>query len=183
MSLDIPGYTVGTWSIDTAHTEVGFSIRHLMISKVKGVFEKFSGTITTPEDPSSSSVTATVEVESINTKNSDRDGHLLSSDFFLAGEHPTMDFTSTGLRHDGDQFLVDGDLTLRGVTKPVTFTFEFGGFGSDSSGNTIAAGTATTTITRNDFGLSWNAPLETGGIVLGDDVNITVEFEAVLNAA
>lgn len=181
MTIDIPGYSVGTWSLDTAHSEVGFSLRHMMISKVKGVFERFTGTITTAENPLESRVEASVEVASINTKNSDRDGHLMAGDFFLADEFPTMDFVSTGVRHEDGQFLVDGDLTLRGVTKPVTFEFDFGGFNTSPQGAKIAGASATTKIKRSNFGLTWNAPLETGGAILGEDVTITLELEAVLN--
>ena len=144
MTIDIPGYKAGTWTIDPTHSEVGFSIRHLMISKVKGVFENFDATFVTAENPLESKVTAKAEVASINTKDKNRDAHLRTGDFFLAEEHPTIDFVSTGVRTDGGDFLVDGDLTIKGVTKPVTFEFDFGGFGQDPYGNYKAGATAKT---------------------------------------
>ncbi|MGI8393404.1 YceI family protein [Leucobacter sp. Z1108] len=176
----IPGYRVGTWVIDPTHTEVGFSVRHLAISKVKGKFEQFAGTFVTAENPLDSKVEATVEVASINTNQADRDGHLRTGDFFAAEEFPQFTFASTGIREEGGNFLVDGDLTLRGVTKPVTFDFEFGGFGQDGYGNYKAGFTATTKVKREDFGIQWNAPLETGGLLLGSDVTITLDVQAVL---
>jgi polyisoprenoid-binding protein YceI len=176
----IPGYRVGTWVIDPTHTEVGFSVRHLAISKVKGKFERFSGTLVTAENPLDSTVEATVEVASINTNQADRDGHLRTGDFFAADEFPEFTFTSTGVRQNGSDFAVDGELTLRGVTKPVTFDFEFGGFGADAYGNYKAGFTATTVVKREDFGIQWNAPLETGGLLLGSDVTITLDVQAAL---
>lgn len=176
----IPGYRVGTWVIDPTHTEVGFSVRHLAISKVKGKFEQFAGTFVTAENPLESKVEATVEVASINTNQADRDGHLRTNDFFAVEEFPQFTFQSTGIRQEGRNFLVDGDLTLRGVTKPVTFDFEFGGFGQDAYGNYKAGFTASTKVKREDFGIQWNAPLETGGLLLGSDVTITLDVQAVL---
>lgn len=179
-AAQIPGYRVGTWNIDPTHTEVGFSVRHLAISKVKGKFERFSGTFVTAENPLDSSVEATVEVASINTNQADRDGHLRTGDFFAAEEFPEFTFKSTGVRQNGGDFAVDGDLTLRGVTKPVTFDFEFGGFGADAYGNYKAGFTAKTVVKREDFGIQWNAPLETGGLLLGSDVTITLDVQAAL---
>jgi len=176
----IPGYRTGTWEIDPTHTEVGFSVRHLAISKVKGKFEKFSGSFVTAENPFDSKVSATVEVASINTNQADRDGHLRTGDFFAAEEHPEFTFASTGVRAEGGDFKIDGELTLRGVTKPVTFDFEFGGFGSDAYGNYKAGFTATTVVKREDYGIQWNAPLETGGLLLGSDVTITLDVQAAL---
>ncbi|MBN9611878.1 MAG: YceI family protein [Actinobacteria bacterium] len=176
----IPGYRTGTWAIDPTHTEVGFSVRHLAISKVKGKFENFAGTFVTAENPLDSTVNATVEVASINTNQKDRDGHLRTNDFFAADEFPEFTFVSTGVRQDGSDFKVDGDLTLRGVTKPVTFDFEFGGFGADAYGNYKAGFTASTVVKREDFGIQWNAPLETGGLLLGSDVTITLDVQAAL---
>ncbi len=180
MTIDIPGYKAGTWTIDPTHSEVGFSIRHLMISKVKGVFENFDATFVTAEDPLDSRVTAKAEVASINTKDKNRDAHLRTGDFFLAEEHPTIDFVSTGARYEDGDFFVDGDLTIKGVTKPVTFELDFGGFGQDPYGNYKAGATAKATINREDFGLTYNAALETGGMLLGTDVTITLELQAVL---
>src|SRR5690606_27445997 len=176
----IPGYRAGTWTIDPTHTEVGFSVRHLAISKVKGKFERFAGTFVTAENPLDSKVEATVEVASVNTNQADRDGHLRTGDFFAAEEYPEFTFKSTGARQEGDAFKVDGDLTLRGVTKPVTFDFELGGFGSDPYGNYKVGFTATTVVKREDFGIKWNAALETGGFMLANDVTITLDVQAAL---
>ncbi|NLA65835.1 MAG: YceI family protein [Leucobacter sp.] len=176
----IPGYRVGTWNIDPTHTEVGFSVRHLAISKVKGKFERFGGVITTAENPLESSVNATVEVASINTNQADRDGHLRTGDFFAAEEFPEFTFTSTGIRAEGGDYKIDGDLTLRGVTKQVTFDVEFGGFGQDAYGNYKLGLTATTVVKREDYGIQWNAPLETGGLLLGSDVTLTLDVQAAL---
>lgn len=181
-TLTIPGYKVGTWEVDTTHSEVGFSIRHIMVSKVKGKFERFNATFVTPENPLETKITASAEVASINTNQPDRDGHLRTGDFFDAETYPTIDFVSTGARAKGDDFLVDGDLTIKGVTKPVTFTVEFGGFATDPYGNYKFGATATTKINREDFGLTYNAALETGGVLLGNDVTITIELQAAHQA-
>ena len=179
-TVDIPGYRVGTWNIDPTHSEVGFSLRHLMISKVRGKFERFEATFVTPENPLETKVTAKAEVASINTNEPNRDGHLRTGDFFDAETYPTIDFGSTGVRIEKGDFLVDGDLTIRGVTKPVTFDFDFGGFGGDPYGNYKGGATAKTVVKREDFGLTYNAALETGGVLLGDDVTITLELQAAL---
>ncbi|TFC97059.1 MULTISPECIES: YceI family protein [Cryobacterium] len=182
-AVTIPGYKAGTWTIDPTHSEVGFSIRHIMISKVKGTFEKFDATFVTGENPLDSSVTASAQVVSINTNQADRDGHLRTGEFFDAETYPTIDFVSTGVRQVKGEFLVDGNLTIKGVTKPATFDFEFGGFGTDPYGNYKAGATATAEVTRADFGLTYNAALETGGMLLGDKVTITIELQAALNQA
>jgi polyisoprenoid-binding protein YceI len=181
-TIEIPGYREGTWVIDPAHSEVGFTIRHLMISKVKGKFEKFTATFVTPANPLETSVTASAEVASVNTGEPHRDGHLKTGDFFEAETYPTIDFVSTGARVEKGEFLVDGDLTIKGTTKPVTFAFDFGGFHADMNGNYKVGATATTKIKREDFGLNYNAALETGGMLLGDDVTITIDLQAALQA-
>ena len=179
----IPGFTVGTWDIDTIHSDIIFSVRHMGVGKSKGRFGTFSGEIVTAADPLESSVTATIDINSIDTRNADRDGHVRSADFFDAEQFPTATFRSTGVRQDGADFLIDGELTLKGVTKPVTFEFDFGGFGQDPYGNYKAGATAKTKINREDFGLTYNAALETGGVLLGEDVTITLELQAVLQQA
>ncbi|MFA5606738.1 MAG: YceI family protein [Leucobacter sp.] len=179
-AAQIPGYRVGTWKVDPAHTEVGFSVRHLAISKVKGKFEEFDATFITAENPLDSSVTASAEVASINTNEKNRDGHLRTGDFFAAEEFPQLTFVSTAVREEGGDFKVDGDLTMRGVTKRVTFDFDLGGFGEDAYGNVKVGFTATTIVKREDFGLTWNAPLEKGGFLLGSDVTITLDVQAAL---
>ncbi|MCX7523367.1 YceI family protein [Microbacterium sp. STN6] len=180
LTTTIPGYRAGTWTIDPAHSEVGFSIRHLMVSKVKGRFAEFDATFVTGEDPLDSSVTAHATVTSVETRDANRDAHLRTGDFFEAETYPTIDFVSTGVRENKGDFFVDGDLTIKGVTKKVTFAFEFGGFAQDPYGNYKAGATATTEINREDFGLTYNAALETGGMLLGDKVTITLELQATL---
>ncbi|MBX6372042.1 MAG: YceI family protein [Acidothermus sp.] len=176
----IPGYVAGTWTIDPVHSEVGFTVRHMMVSKVRGRFTKFSGQIVTAENPLESSVTAEIDVASITTGDETRDNHLRSSDFLDAAHHPTMTYRSTGIRREGDHFVVDGELTLRGVTRPVPLIVEVNGFGPDPYGGTRAGFSATAKINRHDFGVSWNAALDNGGVVVGDTVTINLEIEAVL---
>ena len=179
-TIDIPGYKTGTWVLDPAHSEVTFSVRHMMISKVRGTFGIKSATLVAPENPLEATVEASVDVTSVDTKDEGRDNHLRSADFFDVENHPTMEFRSTGARVEAGDFLVDGDLTIRGITKPVTFEFDFGGFGVDPWGNYKAGASATTTINREDFGLTWNAALETGGVLVGKDVTITLELQGAL---
>ncbi|MET4781405.1 YceI family protein [Glaciihabitans sp. UYNi722] len=175
-----PDYVAGTWKLDPAHSEVSFTVKHLKISKVRGTFETFDATIVTAADPKDSTIEATIDVASVNTKQKDRDAHLRTSDFFLAEEHPTIKFVSTSVEADSDDFTVVGNLTLRGVTLAVTLKGEFGGIVTDGYGQTKAGATATTTINRQDFGVSWNAALEAGGFTLGDDVTITLDLQVVL---
>ena len=176
----IPGYVAGTWAIDPVHSEVGFTVRHMMVSKVRGRFTGFSGEFVTGADPLDSSVTATVELSSIDTGNADRDNHIRSADFFDVDAHQVMTFRSTGVRLHGDSYLLDGELTLKGVTRPLTLDLELGGFGPDPSGGTRAGFTATGEIKRSDFGVDFNAVLETGGVVVGDKVTLLLEIEGVL---
>jgi len=177
-----PDYLTGTWKLDPYHSELSFSVKHLMISKVKGTFGTFDVTIVTAEDPRESTIEATIDVSSVNTGVEARDNHLRSSDFFLIEEHPTMTFTSTGF--DGDattgEFTITGDLTLRGVTRPVTLNGEFGGIMNDGQGNVKAGATATAKINRLDFGVNWNSALEAGGVTLGDEVTITADIQVAL---
>lgn len=182
MTIDIPGYKPGTYVLDPAHSEVGFEVRHMMISKVRGVFGVKSATIVAPENPFEASVTATVDASSLNTGDEGRDGHLRSADFFDVETYPSIDFASTGVRIEGGDFFVDGDLTIHGVTKPVTFEVEFGGFGTDPWGNYKAGATAKTVINREDFGLTWNAALETGGVLVGKDVTIELDLQGSIQA-
>src|SRR4051794_30700381 len=178
----VPGYTTGTWTIDPVHSEVGFSVRHMMVSKVRGKFADFSGEIVTGDNPLDSRVTATVDLSSIDTGNADRDNHIRSADFFDVDSHKTMTFRSTGIRADGDDYYLDGELSLRGIAKPITLRLELGGFGPDPYGGTRAGFTALGELKRSDFGVSFNAVLETGGAVVGDKVQLVLEIEAVLNA-
>jgi polyisoprenoid-binding protein YceI len=179
----IPGYVTGTWTIDPVHSEVGFSVRHMMVSKVRGKFTSFEGSVTTGENILDSSVTATVDLESIDTGNGDRDNHIRSADFFEVEANKTMTFTSTGIREDGGEYKLDGDLTLKGITKPVTFDVEVNGFGPDAYGGTRSGFSATTTINRKDFGVDFNATMEAGGLVVADKVTVQLEIELVLDAS
>ncbi|UFS60775.1 YceI family protein [Subtercola endophyticus] len=181
-TYQIPGHKAGTWTIDPSHSEVSFSVRHLLISKVKGKFEKFDATFVTGESPLDTKLTASAEVESINTGDANRDGHLRTNDFFNAPEFPTITFVSDGVVAEKDDLLVTGTLTIKGVSKEVTFTVEFGGFGSDLYGNYKLGLTAKAVINRNDFGVNWNAPLEAGGVLVGDDVTINIDLQASLQA-
>lgn len=177
----VTGYRTGTWRLDPAHSEIAFSVRHLAISKVKGVFEDFDVTVVAPENPADATVEATIEIASVNTKQAQRDQHLRTSDFFAADEHPQMRFRSTSLRPEEDGgFVLEGDLTLRGVTRPVTLKGELGGITTDGYGQTKAGVEARTRINRHDFGVSWNAALEAGGMTLGDEVTITFDLQLVL---
>jgi polyisoprenoid-binding protein YceI len=181
-TTEIPGYKAGTWVLDPSHSEVTFSVRHMMISKVRGKFAVKSATITAPENPLEATVTATADVASIDTNDEGRDGHLRSADFFDAETYPTITFASTGVRIEKGDFLVDGDLTIKDVTKPVTFELEFGGFGTDPYGNYKAGATAKAVINREEFGLTWNAALETGGVLVGKDVTIELDLQGSIQA-
>jgi len=178
-TVDVPGYKAGTWVLDPSHSEVTFSLRHMMISKVRGEFGLKSATIVAPANPLEATVTASVDATSIDTNDENRDTHLRSADFFDVETYPTIDFVSTGVRYEKGDFLVDGDLTMHGVTKPVTFTLEFGGFGTDPYGNYKAGATATTVINREDFGLTWNVALETGGVLVGKKISLEIDTELV----
>ncbi|ROS59538.1 polyisoprenoid-binding protein YceI [Frigoribacterium sp. PhB160] len=183
MAITAEKIPAGTWNLDPTHSEVSFSVRHLAISKVKGSFESFDASLETADDHTASKVTASIDVASINTNQKDRDGHLQTGDFFLAEEHPKMTFVSSSIEEKGDDsFLVHGDLTLRGVTKPVTLKSEFGGLVVDGYGQTKLGFSATTKIDRTEFGVSWNAALEAGGFTLGNDVTVTLEIQFVLAA-
>ena len=174
------GLTPGTWTVDPSHSEVGFVVRHLMVSKVKGRFADVYGTITVAEDVLQSSVEATAQVASIDTRDANRDAHLLSADFFDADSFPELIFRSTALRAKGGDFEMDGDLTIKGVTKPVTFTLEYNGAAANplAEGAATAGFSAAAEINRKDFGLEWNVALESGGVLVGDKVTITLEIEA-----
>jgi polyisoprenoid-binding protein YceI len=182
---EIPGYVTGTWTIDPAHSDVGFVIRHLMISNVKGHFTRFGGRIVTANDPVKSEVTATIDMTSIDTADSGRDEHLRTADFFQIDKYPTMSYRSTAVRPDGDGYVIEGELTLKGVTLPVPLKLEINGFGVDPFAPDPTAGaragfSAAGEINRMDFGVSYNGPLPGGGVALGEKVKITLEIEAVL---
>ena len=167
------------WSIDKAHSSVGFKVKHLVISTTSGVFKDFDGTISLdPSDLTTMDVTFTVKVASINTENEKRDGHLTSGDFFDIENHPLMTFKSTSAKVTGEgEAELMGDLTIRGVTKPITFEVE--GFNQpvDFMGTTKIGGSARATIDRQEFGITWNRAMDTGGVVVGNDVKIELELE------
>ena len=178
----MPVRAQSTWEIDPAHSSIGFSIRHMMVSNVRGHFGKFSGTVKANEkDLTESTVEATIDVASIDTGNAKRDEHLRSPDFFDVAKFPTMTFKSRKITPAGDKkWKVTGDLTMHGVTKEVTLDVE-GPTAEvkDPQGKVRAGATATTKLSRNDFGLTWSKTLDGGGLVLGDDVNVTIEVEGV----
>ena len=179
----VPGYVVGTWDIDPVHSDVSFTVRHMMVSKVRGRLGTFSGEIVTAPEFTESVVTATVDASSVDTGNTQRDGHIRTADFFEVENHPTWSFRSAAIRPDGDDYALDGELTIKGVTRPVTFSLEVNGFGPDAYGGTRAGFSAATTINRSDFGVDISMPLDGGGVVVGDKVTINLEIEAVLRAS
>ncbi|MCI2237590.1 YceI family protein [Paenibacillus sp. TRM 82003] len=178
----VPGYLAGTWTIDASHSEVSFTVRHMAVSKVRGRLGAVSGELVTAEDPTRSTVTATVDVTSLTTFNEQRDAHVHGADFFDVATHPSATFVSTALTHDGEEFRLTGDLTLKGVTRPVTLTLEVSGFGPDAYGGTRAGFSAKGRIDRRDFGISFDAKLDNGGLVVADKVDLELDVEAVLNA-
>ncbi len=175
-----PGLTAGTWVIDPSHSSVEFTIRHLMVSKVRGRFDTFSGTITVGEDPTASSVEVTIDPGSVDTRDSGRDEHLRSSDFFHVEAHPTWTFKSTHVESHGDSWRVHGHLTMRGATRPVDFVVEYNGTQAHPMGGTRAGFSAELEINRKDWDINFNAALEGGGLMLGDKVKINLEVEAAL---
>ncbi|NLT29523.1 MAG: YceI family protein [Propionibacterium sp.] len=173
---------VGTWNIDPAHSVVGFSLKHAMISTVRGSFGDFAGTINVT-GPTTADVNVSIKADSITTNNEQRDGHLKSADFFETETYPEMTFVSTGVKDiDDEEFVLVGDLTIRGVTKPVELEAEFVGTQVDPQGMLRAGFEAKTTINRKDFGLTWNAALETGGVLVSDKIKIAIDVAAVKQA-
>ena len=163
------------WNLDTTHSEITFKVRHMMISNVKGAFNTFTAEVEAEDDTfKNAKVTATIQTDSIDTNNADRDTHLKSADFFNAEQNPTITFESDSLADD-----VTGHLTINGVTKPVQLEVEFGGINQDPWGNTKAGFTFEGKIKRSDFGLNWNAALETGGVLVSDEVKISGELQFV----
>jgi len=173
----------GTYALDPSHSHVGFKVRHLMVSKVRGRFAEFDGAVSIATDPLASSVAVTVQLASIDTRDAGRDEHLRGADFFDVASNPTMTYRSTGVRETAPgRFSLDGELTLAGVTKSVTLEVTFDGTVTDPWGGSRAAFTATAEIDREAFGLSWNQALEAGGVVVGKKIEIEIEAEAVLQA-
>jgi len=179
--LQIP--VAGTYVLDAAHKRVGFVARHLMVSKVRGQFAEATATITVGEDPLQSSVTASITAASIETGQVDRDNHLRSGDFFEAEKYPTLEFRSTGIKSfAGAEFVLTGELTIKDVTKPVELTVEFEGATTSPYGQAVFGFSAFTEINREDWGLTWNMALESGGVMVGKKIRIEIEGEAIRQA-
>jgi polyisoprenoid-binding protein YceI len=171
--------SVGTFAIDPSHTRVGFAVRHMAVSKVRGVFKDVSGTLELAQDPVDSTVSVTIQAGSVDTSDDSRDTHLRTNDFFDVENHPTWTFTSTAIRPiDATEWNVDGDLTIRGVTRPVTLDATLEGVVQDPFGMHRVGFSATASIEREDFGVSFNGVMEAGGLVVGKKVDIEIELEA-----
>lgn len=173
-----------TWNIDPSHTLVEFAVRHMMLATVKGNFSGVSGTlIGDPNDLTNAKISVSVDINTIDTRNADRDQHLRSADFFDAENFPKMTFESRNITRTGENtYNIEGDLTIRGTTRPITLEAEFMGVGPDPWGNTRAGFEATGKLNRKDYGLTWNAALETGGVLVGEEVKITISAEFVKQA-
>jgi polyisoprenoid-binding protein YceI len=183
MATNLPaGLTAGAYSIDSSHSQATFSVRHAGISKVRGSLAIAEGTISIGEDVESSNVVAAIDAKSVNTGDAGRDEHLRSADFWDAEKNPTWNFVSTGVEADDDDFVIAGDLTINGVTKPVKLETEFTGTSVDPYGNSRAGFEAETEISRKEFGLTWNVALEAGGVLVGDKIKIALDLSAVKQA-
>jgi 8-hydroxy-5-deazaflavin:NADPH oxidoreductase len=176
-----PAGLAGTWTIDPAHTSINFSVRHLMVSRVRGTLGTFSGDITVSSQ-NVASVSAEIAVGSVNTGNADRDAHLKSAAFFDVEQYPTATFTSTGVRAGRNGYVLDGDFTLKGVSKAISLGLEFNGINPGMGRGPVAGFQASVVLNRKDFGIDINMPLETGGVVLGDNITVTLEIEALKTA-
>ncbi len=174
----------GSYTLDPAHSRIGFVARHAMVTKVRGAFNEFTGSaVLDGERPENSTATVTIKAASIDTRNAQRDGHLRSNDFLAMDEYPEITFISTSARQAGDnEFELTGDLTVRGVTRPVTIPFTFEGAATDPFGNFRAGFEGAVTISRKDYGVSWNAALEGGGVLVSDKVTLEFEISAIRNA-
>jgi len=173
----------GTWTIDPSHTRVGFIARHAMVTKVRGAFEDVAGTIVIDAaNPSGSTASVAVQLASVNTGSPDRDAHLRGADFFDVEVNKEMTFASTGVKHDGDEFVLLGDLTIKGVTRPVEIEFEPTGVATDPFGNVRAGFEGETELSRKDFGLVWNVALEAGGVLVSDKIKIQLDVSAIQTA-
>jgi polyisoprenoid-binding protein YceI len=174
---------VGTYDIDVSHTRVGFAVRHMAVSKVRGEFKEFSGVLELAEDPADSKISVTIQAGSVETKDENRDNHLRTNDFFDVEQYPPWTFTSTAIRPvTTSEWQVDGDLSIRGVTRQVTLDATLEGVVQDPYGFHRVGFSASTTINRDDFGVSFNAALEAGGLVVAKKVDIDLEVEATLQA-
>jgi polyisoprenoid-binding protein YceI len=172
------------WKIDPTHSSINFSVRHMVFAKVRGAFDKWQGELELNEDLSAGKVKVQIDVASINTGVEQRDGHLKSPDFFDVANHPTATFESRNVTAKGkDRLVIEGDLTIRGVKKPVTLEAENLGTGKDPWGNQRVGFLGTTKIDRREFGLTWNQALETGGVLVGENIDIEINLQAVSDSA
>ncbi|MEU7744291.1 YceI family protein [Nonomuraea sp. NPDC049158] len=175
--LTVPA--AGTYNLDAAHTTIGFVVKHMMVSKVRGSFGDFTGSVTIADNPLESSAELTIKTESLTTGVADRDGHLRGDDFLSVEKFPTLTFTSTRVvSHSGDEFTVVGDLTIRDVTKEIELTVEYGGAGTNPWGQAVWGFSISSEFDREDFGLTWNQALETGGVLVGKKIKVEIEGEA-----
>ena len=179
MSVATASIPAGTWTVDPTHSRIGFVARHMMVSKVRGSFAEYTADVHIAEQPVESTVVAEVQMASIDTGSADRDDHLRTNDFFDVEQFPTMSLRSTGFESTGDDYRMHADLTIKGVTCPITFDLEFDGVGQDPWGGTRAGLSASATINRKDWGIEWNAPLETGGVLVGEKVRIELDVQLV----
>lgn len=167
------------WTVDAAHSEVGFSVKHMMISKVKGSFGSYDAVVEANEENlQGASIDFKIDVASINTNNADRDAHLRSADFFDAEQYPYITFKANDIVKKGDEYELTGDLTMKGVTRPATFEVEYGGKGTNPWGVEVVAFNVEGKVNRKDFGLTWNQALETGGVLVGEDIKISLDLQA-----
>ncbi len=167
------------WNIDASHSSIGFSVKHMMVSKVRGTFSDFTAEVEGNEtDLTGANIAFNIQVASINTGSEDRDNHLRSADFFDVETYPEIKFVANMITKKGDSYEIAGDLTMKGVTKPVVFEAEYGGKGTNPWGVEVVAFEAEATINREEFGLTWNAALETGGVLVGKDIKITLDLQA-----
>ena len=176
------GLTAGTYTIDPAHSEVGFVARHAMVTKVRGRFTEVEGTLTFGDDVASSSATATIRTGSVTTGSPDRAGHHKGADLVDVERYPTITFAGTGVRVDGDTYVLDGNLTIKDVTRPVSLPVHFEGVATDPFGNQRAGFSASTVVEREDWGLTWNAALETGGVLVSKKVTLQLDISAIKRA-
>ncbi len=171
------------WALDPTHSEIGFKVKHLMITNVSGSFNTFNVEASSEDDTfTKASIVFTADIDSINTNNEQRDGHLKSPDFFDAANHPQLIIKADGLEGDGENRKLNGTLTMRGVTKPISLKVEFGGVAKDPWGNTKAGFTLSGIVNRKEFGLNWNAPVEAGGVLVSEDVKLHAEIQLVKQA-
>lgn len=175
------GLAAGTWAIDPVHSSISFSVRHLVVSKVRGTFGSFGGAITIAED-GTPAVSADIDVASVQTGNADRDAHLTSADFFDVEKFPTATFRSTGVQSKGENYVLDGEFTLKGIAKPISLALEFNGVNPGMGHGEVAGFEASVVLNRKEFGIDIDMPLESGGAVVGDKVTITLEIEALKQA-